>query len=159
MIVRAVKDSIVVFVVAITICRRDGSFYSGRSTAQQFPGTVMDQGARAFRRGAFDQAWRPGKQRPNSMVATGRSSNRAKRWYRRLKRHRPGTITRGAAAPRPGAQPCSSNRRPDVARDRLGRPWPDVSGHAANRRRRLVISIKRSNWRERRIVLPSRPRC
>jgi len=56
MIVRAVKDSIVVFVVAITFVAVMAPSILAVAPLSSSPETVMDQGARAFRRGAFDQA-------------------------------------------------------------------------------------------------------
>jgi len=53
---RAVKDSIVVFVVAITFVAVMAPSILAVPPLSSSPETVMDQGARAFRRGAFDQA-------------------------------------------------------------------------------------------------------
>ena len=56
MTLRAVKDSIVVFVVAITFVAVMAPSILAVPPLSSSPETVMDQGARAFRRGAFDQA-------------------------------------------------------------------------------------------------------
>ena len=53
---RAVKDSIVVFVVAIMFVAVMAPSILAVAPLSSSPETVMDQGARAFRRGAFDQA-------------------------------------------------------------------------------------------------------
>jgi len=56
MTVRAVKDSIVVFLVAIMFVAVMAPSILAVPPLSSSPETVMDQGARAFRRGAFDQA-------------------------------------------------------------------------------------------------------
>ena len=56
MTVRAVKDSIVVFVVAIIFVAVMAPSILAVPPLSSSPETVMDQGVRAFRRGAFDQA-------------------------------------------------------------------------------------------------------
>ena len=53
---RAVKDSIVVFLVAIMFVAVMAPSILAVPPLSSSPETVMDQGARAFRRGAFDQA-------------------------------------------------------------------------------------------------------
>ena len=56
MTVRAVKNSIVVFVVAIIFVAVMAPSILAVPPLSSSPETVMDQGVRAFQRGAFDQA-------------------------------------------------------------------------------------------------------